>query len=46
LNLSGEGNTFSSQPPNLLTFYKTIGRIKREEEGRLHKKRKVKKREK
>ena len=26
MNLGGEGNTYSSQPRNLLAFYKTIGK--------------------
>ena len=30
MNLGGEGNTHSSQPPNLLEFYKTIGKKKKE----------------
>ena len=28
MNLGGEGNTYSSQPPNLLAFYKSIKKNK------------------
>ena len=45
MNLGGDGNTYSSQPPNLLAFYKTIGKKEKKKKD-CHKKEKVKKKRK